>query len=176
MQSEAHETGIERLWLDLGQLRNAETVVALRPWDSNWRGFAEHIWRVSDRADVIIQVYAYSWGAGYGFPKLARELMKRGMKIRHAVLSDPVYKPPLFSLSWLALTRFGRITVPENVGAVDSYYQRRNRPWGRPVVIENGTGPRHRVTEKKISGYLHVSMDDAEEFHERAKEAAREIF
>lgn len=175
LQSEAERTGLEDLWLEMGALRAADTVVALKPWRADWRGLAKHMERVSDKADVIIQVYAYSWGAGYGFPSLARELARRGLKIRHAVLSDPVWKPRLWVLSWLALTRWGVIRVPGNVGGVNVFVQRRNRPWGRRVVIENGTGPKRVATMKTLHGYVHGTMDEAAEFHARAMEVAREI-
>lgn len=173
LQPEDKPTGMLRLWERLGAFRSPDIVVALRPWNSDWKQVAENIFEVSAGSSVRVLIFAYSWGAGFGFVQLSRELGKRGIDVESAVLSDPVYRSRWFPrlLAWLALTRFFSIPVPRNVREVAWLYQRENRPWGRQLRKASGArtvvGPGIRLER------IHQYMDDAEPFHRICLKAAR---
>ena len=112
------ETGSERLWLQLRKHSTPGRMVIMREWRADWRGVAEHLSRVCTSTPVI-RVYAYSWGGGWGFIRLSRELEKRGLVVASAVLCDPVYRSPWLP-EWLpvnplSMMRFPKIRVPGNL-------------------------------------------------------------
>ncbi|HJT31056.1 MAG TPA: hypothetical protein VJ783_03240 [Pirellulales bacterium] len=135
-QHRGDPTGSQKLWLRLrGLVNNGRSCVEFFPWNSNWKDVAEWIWRCRpEERPPRVYVYAYSWGAGGGFVRLARALRKRGIEVERAVLSDPVYCPPLRCLAWTALLRWKKIHVPDNVRRVDYFFQRRNYPRGHHLV------------------------------------------
>lgn len=123
-QHRGDATGSQKLWLRLKQFTSPRTAVEYFPWNCDWREIAEWIWRCGpDDRPPAVYVYAYSWGGGWGFPLLARELKKRGVEIVEAVLCDPVYRPRLRCLAWLALLPFTSIAVPSNVRRVRWFRQ-----------------------------------------------------
>lgn len=138
-QHRGDPSGTQELWLRLrGLVNNGRSCVEFFPWNSNWQDVAEWIWRCRpDERPPRIYVYAYSWGAGGGFVRLARALKKRGIEIEMAVLSDPVYCPPLRCLAWLALCPWSKIHVPANVRRVHYFFQRENYPRGHHLVAED---------------------------------------
>jgi hypothetical protein len=158
----AQPCGCQQLWNNLGRAHdNCRAKTLLLPWNADWPGVAELIWRFRplDRPPRIY-VYAYSWGGGWGFPQLATELGKRSIDIEHAVLSDAVYRPRLRSLAWLAMTPFPRVVVPANVRAVDWFFQREDRtnPCGHRVVAADPD--RTRVAKGIRCNATHHYMDD----------------
>lgn len=77
---------IERRW---GRRPDVE-VYDLRPWKHDAAGFAA----LMDRDDISEAiVIGYSWGAGYGSPRLCREILRHGIRIPLVLLCDPVYRP-----------------------------------------------------------------------------------
>src|SRR6185437_8047403 len=110
--------------------------VELREWDADWQRVAEHVLLCAIAGDVRpqIKIYAFSWGAGWGFLQLARRLRERGLEVDAAVLSDPVYRSPLLIDRWRSLVGRPKIVVPDNVHQVDWFYQRTNTPHGGRVV------------------------------------------
>lgn len=172
-QKEGGVTGCHRLWEQLHSLFAAtDTHVALREWDSDWAQFAEHI-RVSSVDNPTILVSSYSWGAGYGFVQLAKELKRRGRYINCAVLSDPVYCHPVWAMRWLAMVDWRAITIPANVQDVRWFYQRSNRPRAYRLRCERGAINVIRPG-REITGIEHQGMDDLEAFHAEALSAAGE--
>ena len=168
----------ERLHVD-GYSRGARSRVYLHPWRADWRHVAEHLFLLQElRGEpLLIGVYAYSWGAGYGAIRLARELDKRGMRIRCMVLCDPVPRP-ILPLRWLAMLpvsigpRWTRtITVPANVDDVWNLYQRTDLPQGHPVAVVPDTVA-HDDEEMHCG---HKYADDARQFHARAMDVAGRI-
>lgn len=146
-QHRGEPTGSNRLWLRLrGLVNNGRSCVEFFPWHSDWSDVAEWIWscRPEERPPRVF-VYAYSWGAGGGFVRLARALKKRGIEIEIAVLSDPVYCPPLRCLAWLALCPWQKIRVPDNVKRVHYFFQRENLPQGHHLVADD---PRKTTIER----------------------------
>jgi hypothetical protein len=118
-----------------------------------------------------IRVCAYSYGAGYGFIQLARQLEKRGLSIESAVLSDPVRR--FRWTPWRALWSLWEphITVPANVREVWYGVQRMNRPHGHHLVAaETNKTIIHPFAELMVT---HQYADDHPEFHKQAKAYAK---
>lgn len=161
LQNKYEPNGFDKLFTKLNQFSNPDTYLLYCPWNSDWKAIAEWIFRMSDD-DVTINIFAYSWGVGYGFTRLARQLEKRNLKVNHAVLSDGVYYPGVFK--WRALIPIRPITVPCNVRTVDWFYQSTNTPSGHSLVAEcpeftNIKDPTF------VHGVTHQYMDDLREFH-----------
>lgn len=161
-QTLGHSNGVQSVWgairLAVPDCREADCL--LLPWNANWPEIAEFIWqfRPADRPPRIT-VEAYSWGGGWGFPCLARELGKRGIDIEHAVLCDAVYRSPWRLLAWRSLTRRPKIVVPPNVREVSWFYQRTGLPMGHQVVAADSQATKiHDGVE--LPGVTHHYMDD----------------
>lgn len=173
LQTEGRLTGCLLLWRQL-QIAYASkhTAVELRSWDSNWKDLAEVIWRFRpDDTEPLVYVSAYSWGAGYGFVKLAQALIQRGIHIQHAVLSDPVYRSRLVSFRWRSLFGTPTIVVPRNVREVSWWFQRQDRPYGSLLKAERE--PSTFIHDGIEVDRSHVYMDDLEAWHARALSVAR---
>lgn len=164
--------GAQLLWSMLrGAHQNGRAVVELFPWNADWSHVAEWIWRFRPlERPVQVFVYAYSWGGGWGFPRLARELGKRAIEIQTAVLSDAVYRHPLRSLAWLSLCRRPRIAVPPNVREVHWFFQRKNKPAGHQVVAADAK--RTKIHDGRQAWATHHYMDDLPAWYQTAIEVA----
>lgn len=114
--------------------------------------------------DVVLA--AYSWGAGNfaaKFSELAAAVP--GIRLRYAILSDPVYRSRWPWMRWLAVSALGQATRVRITGAWDgitTLYQRNVRPWGTRVAAEID---RQDVFDLTRKGYSHIDMDNAPEFH-----------
>lgn len=169
-------TGMHSLWLRINQLFSGpEVQCELHPWHACWDEIAENIKISRSPSPPTILVYAYSWGAGWGFIKLAQALEERGLVVRAAVLCDPVYRSRWLSMSWRSLVTCGclrpTIPVPANVRWVRWLYQRNGLPAGhRPVAVH----PRATHIDQgiEVPGVVHNSMDELDEFHELALDTA----
>ena len=174
-QSLTEPTGLEALW---GKLRHRmppndnRVIVTPREWDDDMEAMARFIVR---NGDGLLNVYAYSWGAGHGFLKFANACQSYGLQIRRVVLADPVYASKLWSFSWRALTnKFlpPKIKVPTNVHLVRYYRQRTTKPAGHEVVAVAKD-----ATRVVFRGWLdlpHTRMDDSLDFHAASLTAAGE--
>lgn len=171
-QGVGRPNGAQLLWSMLRAAhQNGRAVVELFPWNADWSHVAEWIWRFRPlERPVRVYVYAYSWGGGWGFPRLARELGKRGIEIEAAVLSDAVYRHPLRSLAWLSLCRRPRIVAPANVREVFWFFQRVNKPAGHPVVAADP----HRtfVHPGRQAEVTHHYMDDLPAWYQQSIDVA----
>lgn len=169
-QHEGELTGLHRLWLKLRALASPSTVVTLREWDADWAELAELIWLSSINGQgPTINVYAYSWGAGYGFVELAKALRARGLWVHAACLCDPVYRSRLLVMRWLALIPNMEIVVPSNVQSVHWTRQRVGRPMGHDLVAESRNT---YIAQPVICECDHRHMDEHPAFHRLALEAA----
>jgi hypothetical protein len=89
-----HPSGGQYLWSAIRHARAdcAEAPALLLPWNADWPGVAELIWRFrSLTRPSRVYVYAYSWGGGWGFPTLAAELAHRGIEcvgVTHHYMDD----------------------------------------------------------------------------------------
>jgi pimeloyl-ACP methyl ester carboxylesterase len=172
LQDEGEPTGMVSLWRRLRKLSDAESCVELRNWNDNWRQFAELIWRMRPQnQEPEVRVYAYSFGAGWGAMQLARQLRRRGIKVRVMVLSDPVFRSPWLVLRWLSLVSYAFIVVPDNVLDVIWFRQKVNRPAGHHLVARDPR--RTRINQSTWAEVAHQYMDDLPEFHQACEEAAK---
>lgn len=176
-QTEGHLHGCQRLWLELKELSNPQTQVALLPWNHDFDSYAERI-RLTSKPDVRILCYDYSWGSGNGLLRFAEGLQKRALTIDHAVLSDPVYHSQKFE-AWPGIGHLMRglgvllqrkITIPDNVKRVSWFRQLKNIPKGCDLVAANKT--KTLIADPIILDYPHEAMDDAPEWHQRCREIA----
>jgi len=136
-------------------------------WDDSPRGTAEWIYRFGrhDPPPAVI-MFCYSYGCGYGFVRVARELKKLGIPIKHAVLCDPVH----YSVTrWRSLIQrtpiIGRrlyVAVPSNVQAVTWFRQRVDLPSGHDLRFESADTINHGPTYLQAG---HTEMDNQPEFH-----------
>lgn len=142
-------------------------------WNEHWRRWAEHVELIAllHNREILVGVFGYSWGGGWGAIEFARELRRLGIGVRSMVLCDPVFR------SWNPLLRYRSffhrdvpllgapvIKIPSNVGEVYSFHQTMNRPQAHRLLPENGTTihPSQRLFR------THEAMDDAPEFHKQA--------
>jgi len=182
-QTRATRSRMVSLWKELyDEHASPETLVELRQWRSNWKAEAEHVFRLApDDQDLTtprIKIFAYSWGAGWGFTRFARALGRRGLRVTSTVLCDPVYRHPyrlghwrtlLHRPSWpCCLDRFP-IVVPENVDEVYSYYQRKNWPCGHTLKAASPQTTIHHPIKLQA---VHSAMDDQPQFLARCRQVA----
>lgn len=142
-------------------------------WKDNWKDIAEHIWLLHERngEKVKVNVYAYSWGAGWGAMQLLKHLDKSNLGVEDMVLSDAVFRHPMISLRWLAMTPWAEIQCPINVQRLHIFYQRKNKPSGHKVAYDAlQTQMRSRIE----LNYTHQKMDDAPEFHKTCLRIAKD--
>jgi hypothetical protein len=169
-QHEGEPNGTLNLWQILSHLRSPKTVVMLREWNADWSALADLIFRASNGRAPAINIYGYSWGAGYGAMQLARQLGRRGLQVHKMVLADPVYRSRWFLLRWLALRWWPVIRVPANVAEVWSTYQRENHPQAHAMVAADGSKTIiHRPMRVKAT---HGWMDDHPVYQELCFQAA----
>lgn len=156
---------------------NTISRVSLRPWNSRWDEVAEHIWLLGQhhKADVVVNIYAYSYGVGWGAVQLCKELLKRGIPVHCVVACDGVFRHPNPLMRWTSLLRRDLafspvIRIPANVVTVVPLHQKLNRPQGHKIVGgKDFTGLIQEPTELYVT---HQYMDDAGQFHDAALDAA----
>lgn len=159
----------ELSWLYGGHANRVE----LEAWNACPRQSAEYIYRLGRKGTPPnVCIFAYSWGAGYGFVRLARELGRLGIPVRCAVLSDPVYHGLARWRALIPRTLFRRIsiTVPANVEDVVWFRQQTNRPAGHDLRYES---PYTRRRDPTVLDLPHTEMDNAPEFRCRCLAIAR---
>ena len=173
-QSAARLTGMERVWCRLRDLSSASTLVMTPlPWDTDPEPVAALIDR-NATAEARIFGYFYSWGGGWLFPRLAKELGNRGRHLEHVVLCDAVartsYLPSWIPINPLSMTKLLKLEVPHNVNRVTWFRQHTNRPAGHDLAAA-----KHSVTVIEPCMELqlrHEEMDDAPEFQAACLEIA----
>jgi len=177
-QTIARPNGVVELWKKMRTYASPSTSVNIWTWDSKWQDVAALMRMVAGPAEQpLIFVYAYSWGAGWGFIELARELREYGLQIHHAVLADPVYRsnllPTWLPINALSLTRFPTISVPRNVREVSWTYQRKNRPWGHTPIPQ--VAQLTKVNAPIQRPGPHDAMDNDPEWHQMCLNVARSV-
>jgi hypothetical protein len=170
LQNRGTYDGSLDLWRKLCAIHYGPNVqVELCPWNTRWDAEAEFVYRFRNGCPTVT-IAAYSWGAGWGAMRFARELGKRGIGVRSMVLCDPVYRHPLYSMRWLTLFRFPVIRIPENVQAVRWFRQCDDWPAGHELLAEN---PATRIEAPcMVEGCGHLGIDEYEPFHAAALEEA----
>lgn len=157
-------TGIEEIWHSLRHFSSPlEWVMSPLVWNSNWKSTAQFISR-NLAEDPLVYIYAYSWGAGHGFPTLAKELGHLGIKITGAALADPVYRSKLTVMKWRSLINRGplapKITIPISVTEVYQVIQKQNKPQAHALIDNAFTN----IHSPLVVKYNHGSVDNSPEF------------
>jgi hypothetical protein len=157
-------TGMERLWSMMRPL-GGPNVTVLMPWEwrDDMRALAEFIARNSAGSAPRVFAVAYSWGAGYAFPRFARCCEQLGIPIDVACLCDPVYRSGL--LPWwlpvnpLSLLRGRRIKIPASVASVFWVRQMQFPPCGHDLVPVD---PEETdIAPAKVLNVPHSRIDDS---------------
>lgn len=171
-QTPGRLTGIEEVWQSIRHVSNDRTsVVTPLVWDADFTSLAEFIFRNSEPAPKI-NVYAYSWGAGYGFLKLADALSSRNLTVDHAVLCDPVYRPTLVTFLFLSLTKIPRITIPANVRRVSWFRQTKSIPRGHDLIAADPSAT--TIGDAIQLNYDHAHIDNSWEFIAKCRSVANQ--
>lgn len=136
-------------------------VQPVREWKSDWKGIAARAHRDGIGSVVVV---AYSWGAGWGAMRLARELQRQRITVELMLLCDPVFRP-LWLPSWGFANLLGfralipgsaTIKVPDNVERLVGLRQTNKRPCGHPLLWHGKT-----VHLPKVSSATHTSIDSS---------------
>lgn len=198
-QTRGTGNGVLALSEKLRRFQNPETNIEFLAWCDDMAAMATEIDELAKQARAIpgnekftpnICIFAYSYGGGYGAPRLVFELWKRGLRVRAIVLSDPVWRFKIPGLGrfgrlfeWVAapisgMTLFGKITFrPKEIGTIFWFYQRQGsfvdgflNPQGREPVCLGA-----EIHAGELLDYPHASMDDAVEWHEKCLEVAGDV-
>lgn len=170
-QNKAELNGMEVLWLGLRAYSSPTMCVQYYTWDENWKDIAKFISRNSND-DTKVHIYAYSWGAGWGFQQLSKYLAKEGMVVNIAVLCDPVSRTPYLP-SWLPLNPLSllpdrKLHLQPNIREVYWLRQRVNRPCGHTPVGE------HCIIHPPVElSVPHSKMEDDPAFHMMVMDVVR---
>lgn len=165
-ESVSRRTGMESLWSELRLMASPSTTV-LMPWEwrDDMRSLAEFIARNSIGRAPRVMVVAYSWGAGYAFPRFARACGERGIEIDAACLCDPVYRsrwlPWWIPLNPMSLMRGAKIGIPGNVRRVAWVRQEISVPSGHELVAENPEATEILPARLVLSSHEHIDESQA---------------
>jgi hypothetical protein len=157
--------GSQLLWAELrDRHHNGRVLVDLREWHTPWDRHAELLWRQrpTDDTPVAVYIYAYSWGAGWGAIRLARELRKRGITVIAVVFADPVYRDPIAIRNWRALWPYSTVWVPANIQNV--YWTRQFLDWPRAHNVRAEDPDATWINPPVVCDRTHAYMDEAPEF------------
>lgn len=166
LQHPNQPNGFVAIWqgVRLHQDKDREVTFPM-PWNSCWAELADTIRRCRDAAkETVVRIYAYSYGAGWGAVKFARELAARKIDVVWMVLSDPVHRSDWLVGRLSALFPFATIEIPDNVRFVSWFRQGMTCPRGHDLVADDPA-----VTTIYDPVYLaipHTEMDDAPAFRE----------
>jgi hypothetical protein len=146
-------------------------------WNENFAHIARqiHLRRLRyHREPFGVICFAYSFGAGNGLVKLAKQLKRYGIEIDTAVLSDGVYHSWLPTSLWFlelrALLGLSRIRIPPSVQKVIAFHQEVSRPMGKlPIASPVQLNVERDWRQLELP---HVEMDDALEFHAECVQVA----
>lgn len=174
-QDELQDTGSRRLYRKLREeFRGSNVEVFLVAWNHDMRKLAGWINYLRDGAKATVVVACYSWGCGHGFLKLAKQLLKRGIKIAKAVCCDGVFHP-----AWYAPWRYFfvawrrdhvKIKLPLSVLSVEWATQENEWPYGHEIVADHFDVP----DAKPMLSEVHQSMDSTVWYHLTTRDACRE--
>jgi len=172
-------SGMWKVSQKLNHLHGPRSRVVLLQWNDCMWSAAEWIWLTSNGKGQRINVYAYSWGGGWGAMEFARECRKRQMKVESMVLSDAVYRSPILP-PWIVFNPLSlsslyrpRIKVPDNVMNLWAFRQTSNRPSGHQFILSENT----RLQQETVltDGVEHSYMDDLPAFHDKCVEVSEMI-
>lgn len=168
------DNGSFQLWYALREVSSPTSCVQMATWKDDFKELADRIAAVSVPCPTI-KIYAYSWGAGWGFIQLCKELERHSFQVVVVVLCDPVYRSPYLP-TWLPLNPLSMvwlpvITIPEIVLEVHSFHQTIDRPRAHRLVKPLGSGT---IINRSIELTVpHRQMDKTPEYLMTSLEIAR---
>jgi hypothetical protein len=175
-QTEENWNGVqelrEKLLSELDDYSSLSVRIRLDAWNAKWPAIARQIYMLRERyssEEFTVIAFAYSWGVGNGLMKFARNLDRFGVDIAKAVISDGIYRHWFSAGNWRALMGDARIVLPANVLSLEGFYQQTSIPMGRRPVSERATCDPWTKLRRP-----HVEMDDAQDWHRRCIEVAKE--
>ena len=154
-QGSRWRTGVGRIHREiLSTCSGPDTFVNLCSWRDDVSQLADtiHEWSDDERRVVCI---GYSYG-GYTAVLLCRELEKRGIEVAHLLLIDAVWRYWSKIASPGSLFENHKIVVPGNVKKVTSWRQRKGKPYGHPVVVNESK----TATDFRTLNVAHAYADD----------------
>lgn len=173
LQDRDEVNGVLRLWDRLSKRAGPHVHVRLLEWHDDMEEVAQQvaIVKLLHDAPCRVTIDGFSFGGGWGAPRLARALDRRDIRVSRMNLCDPVYKHPLWLLWLLSLSPWRKIRIPANVDHVDYFLQRNGRPMGHELVAE---GERTTIAPPIfVKGVTHVHMHKLDAWHQRAVANAR---
>lgn len=169
-ETDRDSTGMDQLQRAIAadyETRGNVEVYDLRPWKHDAKGFAALMKRDGISQAIVI---GYSWGGGYGSPRLCRELLAVGIQVPQVLLCDPVFRPQwlpaigpanVFCIRAL-IPGSAVIKFPAGVGAIDGVRQTRKSPRGHAVQIGDGKPFDLPLMTRKT--LVHTNIDSSYEF------------
>jgi hypothetical protein len=130
-------------------------------WNDDPEGYARSIADQWTLGDTII-LTGYSWGAGNWVKKFLWTLygINPRARVAHVLLIDPVVRSPWPWMRWLAVSPWGTIQLPPNIGIISGFKQRINEPNCSKVRIDHKADVSERFIELP---YTHTKIDNASE-------------
>lgn len=174
-------TGIARAWGACQAETRDPSIVNRGPmaWDVNWRLEARFVRNFCNEATQH-NIFAYSWGAGWGAMEYARQLWTAG-NYEHVtmVLADPVFCDHRPWMRWNTISNRYEwmrkvipqktILIPRNVDEV--WWSRQENNWPRAMSLEKEIGQKTIIHTPEFEHDLgHARMDDADWFQDKVKE------
>ncbi len=187
-QNRQQSTGLQKCWLDAQSNYNKDNknphnccFFPVLPWNYDWYTLARFIQINSNFAEnhnepPKINIYAYSWGAGYGATQLAKNLQKvANYNVQTMVLADPVacagfagWKA-IFAGRYAITRRFAPIIqIPKNIRNV--YWSRQYNNWPRAHSLHSSSSKTKIHSPHLESSLIHAEMDDSPWFQDKVKE------
>lgn len=121
--------------------------------------------------------YFYSWGAGWFFRRLVKEMRSLGIGFESVVLCDPVVRssvlPQWLPINPTSLMSWPTLSIPDNVKEVYVFRQKVDKPRAHRVVAANPVRTR-LVSDVELS-VKHSDMEDQPEYHDLVLSIIEEI-
>ena len=193
-QNRQQSTGLQKAWLSAKTQHNkvhnyfSTIYFPVLPWNYDWYTLARFV-QINSHNTVdctggsgkspLINIYAYSWGAGCGAIQLATHLNNvANYEIQNMVLADPVYCSSSIFLRWRAIfaNRFSftrrfapAIVIPSNVTKV--FWNRQFNNWPRAHDLHSLPGSKTVIHSPHLENNLtHSEMDDSSWFQSKVQE------
>lgn len=201
-QNRQQSTGLQKAWLQTKTSAyksnpiNTQSICffPVLPWNYDWYTLARFVQINSQEYKSIkgggrlalppplsplINIYAYSWGAGYGAIRLTQFLLSvANYNVQNMVLADPVYCSSYFFNRWRAMfsSRFSftrwfapQITIPSNVLSV--FWSRQYNNWPRAHSLVSYPDSKTVIHSPYLEHSLtHSEMDESIWFQNKIKQ------
>ena len=194
-ENRKQSTGLQKCWLaSQAEVKPNKVFFPVLPWNYDWYTLARFIQINSNQSNALtetnypisnppnpplINIYAYSWGAGHGAIQLARYLQSVGnYDVQNMVLADPVYYSNFFLFRWRAIfcSRFSftrrfapKIYIPSNT--LNVFWSRQYNNWPRAHSLHSLPAAKTVIYSPHLEkSLIHAEMDESLWFQCRVKE------